>query len=89
MKQGQGHLIKGTRTLKFNEKVVVNCEFKTERDTTSLDCAVVNKQPKDRNLRTKLKPNQILGYVELECFGGWRRTGRGGGGGGGAFILSY
>ena len=54
MKQGQGHLIKGTCTLQF---VVVNCELKTERDTTSLDCAVVNKQPKDRNVRTKLKPN--------------------------------
>ena len=39
------------------KKVVVNCELKTERDTTSLDCAVVNKQPKDRNVQTKLKPN--------------------------------
>ena len=57
MKQGQGHLIKGTCTLQFNEKVVVNCELKAGRDTTSLDCAVVNKQPKERNVRTKLKPN--------------------------------
>ena len=64
---------------------MVNCELKTKRDTTSLDCTVVNKQPKDRNGRTKLKP---LGYVELEWFGGCRRAGRGGGDEG-AFILSY
>ena len=59
---------------------MVNCELKTERDTTCLDCVVVNKQPKDRNVRTKLKPNYILGDVEFEWFGGWRRAGRGRGG---------
>ena len=59
MKQGQGHLINIKVHVRYSstKKVVVNCELKTERDTTSLDCAVVNKQPKDRNVRTKLKPN--------------------------------
>ena len=58
MKQGQGHLILKVHVRHSStKKVVVNCELKTERDATSLDCAVVNKQPKDRNVRTKLKPN--------------------------------
>ena len=53
---------------------MVNCELKTERDTTSLDCAVVNKQPKDRNVRTKLD-TRIRGTGVV-----WRMEARGEGG---------
>ena len=75
---------------------MVNCdhELKTERDATSLDCAVVNKQPKDRNVQRKLKQKldaRIRGTGAI-----WRMEARGtdgrwGGGGGGVYssLLSY
>ena len=66
---------------------MVNCdhELKTERDATSLDCAVVNKQPKDRNVQRKLKQKldtRIRGTGAI-----WRMEARGTDGRGGRLFF--
>ena len=65
---------------------MVNCdhELKTERDATSLDWAVVNKQPKDRNVQRKLKKKldtRIRGTGAIWRMEARGTDGRGGGGG--------
>ena len=71
---------------------MVNCdhELKTERDATSLDCAVVNKQPKDRNVQRKLKQKldtRIRGTGAIWRMEARGTDGRGGGGGGGRLFF--
>ena len=71
---------------------MVNCdhELKTERDATSFDCAVVNKQPKDRNVQRKLKQKldtRIRGTGAIWRMEARGTDGRGGGGGGGRLFF--